>query len=102
MDFIESTDLLKLNDKDDIIAAFYTFAKEAKEIEINRLIKEENLKGGVKREIHKAIEKGYFERSGDTLDHIIPPASRIGGKREKIKNKVLLKINRIAEKFMGI
>lgn len=102
LDFIESTDLLKLNNKDDIITAFYTFANKAKEVEINRLIDEENLKVGAERIINVAIEKGYFERSGDTLDHIIPPASRIGGKREKIKNNVLVKINRIAEIFTGI
>ena len=49
----------------------------------------------------KALETA-IERTGDTLDHIIPPASRMGGEREKIKNKVLVKINRIAEIFTGI
>ncbi len=102
LSFIDSTNLLDFKDIDDTIRAFYDFAKNEKLKEINTLIEEEKLKEGAKRVIENAIKIGYFERVGDSLDRIIPPISRMDGKREKIKNSISLKINKIAEAYSGI
>ncbi len=100
--FINNTRLSELKSTDDILEAFYGFAKKEKIINIKCLVEEENLKEGSKRFIEKAIRKGYVEYAGDELDRIIPPTSRRGGEREKKKEAVLKKIRKIVEVFVGI
>ncbi len=102
LNFIDTANFLDFKDMDDIIKAFYEFARKEKEMEINALISEENLNEGAKYAIEKAIQDGCFERAGDTLDRIIPNVSRLDGQREKFKNKIIQKINRIAEIYNGI
>lgn len=102
MDFINRTRLSDLRNTDDILGAFYEFARKEKEKKIALLVEEENLKGESRRFIEKAISKGYVETAGDELDGIIPPTSRRGGGREKKKESVLEKIRRIVEVFIGI
>ena len=102
MNFINSTNLSALQDTDDILEAFYGFARKEKDAEIKSVIKNENLKADSKRFIERAISKGYIEYAGDELDRLIPPVSRRGGAREKKKESVLEKIRRLVEIFIGI
>lgn len=102
MGFINNTRLSELKNSDDILEAFYGFAKKEKERNIIFLIEEENLKEGSKRFIEKAISKGFVEYAGDELDRIIPPVSRRHGARDKKKESVLGKIRKIVEVFSGI
>ena len=102
IDFINTTNLSELNNTDDVLESFYSFAKKEKEINIKNLVEEENLKEDSNRFIGKAIDKGYVEYAGDELDRIIPPTSRRRGAREKKKESVLEKIRKIVDVFVGI
>ena len=102
IDYINNTDLSKLKNNDDILESFYSFARKEKQKSIKYLIEEENLKEASTRFIEKSISKGMVEHAGDELDSIIPPTSRRHGAREKKKNLILVKINKIVEIFQGI
>ena len=102
IDYINSTRLSELKNTEDILESFYTFAKKKKEMEMERLIEEEQLKEGSKWFIEKAISKGYVNNVGEALDRISPPTSRRHGAREKKKEIVVEKIKKIVDVFVGI
>ena len=102
MDFINKTNLSELKTTDEILEAFYTFAKKEKAIQIDELIEDEKLKEDSKRFIEKSIEKGHVDYAGGELDSIIPATSRRQGAREKKKETILDKIRKVVEIFKGI
>ena len=102
IDFINSTRLSELKNTDDILEAFYTFAKKKKKEEIRAIINDEKLKDGAGRFIERSIAKGYVDSAGNDLNKLLPPTSRRGGAREKKKESVLQKIRHIVEVFIGI
>lgn len=102
MDFINKTDLSKLCRVEDILSAFYTFAKAEKEKEIHALIEAESLRDNSKGFIERAIDKGYVEYAGDEVDRMMPALSRRAGVRQRKKESVLDKIRNMVEVFVGI
>lgn len=66
------------------------------------LVEEEKLKEGAYHFINKSIAKGFVDYAGTELDKILPPTSRRQGAREKKKQIVLTKIEKIVEVFVGI
>ena len=102
LDFINETNLNELKTNDDILSAFYNFGKQRKEAEINVLAESENLNDGYQLFIEKAIQRGFAENSGTDLDAIIPPTSRRRGARERKKQEVLTKIQKLVEIYEGI
>lgn len=100
--FINSTDLNSLQTNNDILEAFYSFAKAEKSRSIAKLIEEENLNENAERFIAKSIARGYAENNGEELDSIIPPTSRRKGAREKKKDEVLIKIQNLVDVFVGL
>lgn len=102
IDFMDIADFDALKTNDDILDAFYVFAKEQKQKEISKLKNEEKLKDGSKRFIEKSISKGYVDSSGTELDSILPPTSRRQGARDAKKQTVLQKIQELVEIFVGI
>ena len=102
IEFINRTDLSKLEKNEDIIEAFYTYAKIEKEKEIDKLIEEENLKEKSKKFIEKSINKGRVVQGGTELDEVLPSVSRRGGAREAKKQSVLNKLKEIVKVFVGI
>ncbi|MDU4278534.1 MAG: deoxyribonuclease HsdR [Finegoldia magna] len=102
MDFINKTRLSELKDNDDILETFYSFARKEKEKKVETLIEEEKLKEGAYHFINKSIAKGFVDYAGTGLDKILPPTSRRQGAREKKKQIVLEKIEKIVEVFVGI
>lgn len=100
IDFINTTDLAALESPDDIIEAFYGFARIEKANKIGERVEEESLKGDSTRFIEKSISKGYGIR-GDDLT-VLFRQQRDGGRREKKKETVLDKIRKIVEVFVGI
>ena len=102
MDFINKTRLSELKDNDDILETFYSFARKEKEKKVESLIEEEKLKEGAYHFINKSIAKGFVDYAGTGLDKILPPTSRRQGAREKKKQIVLEKIEKIVEVFVGI
>ena len=102
IEFINRTDLSKLEKNEDIIEAFYTYAKIEKEKEIDKLIEEENLKEKSKKFIEKSINKGHVVQGGTELDEVLPSVTRRGGAREAKKQSVLSKLKEIVKVFVGI
>ncbi|BAG07749.1 type I restriction endonuclease subunit R, EcoR124 family [Finegoldia magna] len=102
MDFINKTRLSELKDNDDILETFYSFARKEKEKKVESLIEDEKLKEGAYHFINKSIAKGFVDYAGTGLDKILPPTSRRHGAREKKKQNILEKIEKIVEVFVGI
>ena len=102
IEFINRTDLTKFDKNEDILEAFYEYAKIEKEQKINKLISEENLKEKSKKFIEKSISRGYVAQSGTELDDVLPPVGRRGGAREAKKQSVLSKLKDIVKVFVGI
>ena len=102
IEFINRTDLSRLERNEDIIEAFYTYAKIEKEKEIDKLIEEENLKEKSKKFIEKSINKGHVVQGGTELDEVLPSVTRRGGAREAKKQSVLNKLKEIVKVFVGI
>lgn len=100
--FINSTELNSLQTNNDILEAFYSFAKAEKSRSIAKLIEEENLNENAERFISKSIARGFAESTGEELDGIIPPTSRRMGAREKKKEQVLMKIQELVDVFVGL
>lgn len=102
IEFINRTDLTKFDKNEDILEAFYEYAKIEKEQKINELISEENLKEQSKKFIEKSISRGYVSQGGTELDNVLPPVGRRGGAREVKKQSVLTKLKDIVKVFVGI
>jgi len=102
INFINKTDLKKLKNNGEILAAFYKYAKEEKKKKIDELVKNEKLKEDSRRFIEKSINKGFVDYAGSELDSILPPTSRRKGAREVKKQSVLEKIRKMVEIFIGI
>ena len=102
IEFINRTDLTKFDKNEDILEAFYSYAKIEKEQKINELISEENLKEKSKKFIEKSISRGYVAQGGTELDDVLPPVGRRGGAREVKKQSVLSKLKDIVKVFVGI
>ena len=102
IEFINRTDLTKFDKNEDILEAFYEYAKIEKEQKINELITEENLKEKSKKFIEKSISRGYVAQGGTELDDVLPPVGRRGGAREVKKQSVLSKLKDIVKVFVGI
>ena len=102
IEFINRTDLTKFDKNEDILEAFYEYAKIEKEQKINELIYEENLKEKSKKFIEKSISRGYVSQGGTELDDVLPPVGRRGGAREAKKQSVLTKLKDIVKIFVGI
>lgn len=66
------------------------------------LVEEEKLKEGAYHFINKSIAKDFVDYAGTGLDKILPTTSRRQGAREKKKQIVLEKIEKIVEVFVGI
>ena len=102
IEFINRTDLTKFDKNEDILEAFYEYAKIEKEQKINELISEENLKEKSKKFIEKSISRGYVAQGGTELDDALQGVARRGGAREAKKQSVLSKLKNIVKVFVGI
>ena len=102
IEFINYTDITEFNSNEEIIEAFYKYAKMQKEKKIEELIAEENLKEDSKKFIEKSISKGKVIQGGTALDDVLPSISRRGGAREAKKQSVLKKLKDIVKVFVGI
>lgn len=100
--FINETDLKNLTKPDEVLTAFYDYAKAQKQARIDSLFLEEKLKGDGKFFIERSIENGFVSTEGAELDSILPPTSRRHGAREVKKQIVFEKIQKLVEVFVGI
>ncbi|MDC0864792.1 type I restriction endonuclease subunit R, partial [Rickettsiaceae bacterium] len=103
VDFINQTNLDKLNDKAGIIGAFFDFAQKEQSIEVEELINTENLNPeDAKRYIATSIKNKFASGNGMELNSILPKISPLKPEYRTKKQGVLEKISQLVEKFKDV
>ncbi|MCZ2394486.1 MAG: type I restriction endonuclease subunit R [Chitinophagales bacterium] len=103
VDFINATDLDRLEGKADIIEAFYLFAQKQQQKEVDELIESEALnKEAAKRYIATSLKKEYASDNGTELNEILPKMSPLNPQYLSKKQTVFQRIVAFVEKFKGV
>lgn len=103
VDFINETDLDKIQEKPNILDAFYTYAGEKQRTEAVELITEENLnEEATKRYIATSLKREYASENGTELNALLPKMSPLNPQYLTKKQSVFQKISAFVEKFKGI
>lgn len=103
VDFINATDLDRLEGKADIIEAFYLFAQKQQQKEVEELIEAESLnKEAAKRYIATSLKKEYASENGTELNEILPKMSPLNPQYLSKKQSVFQRIVAFVEKFKGV
>ena len=103
VDFINKTDLDKLDDKADVIEAFFTFAKAEEQREAEELIKSENLNAeAAKHYISLSLKHGFASDNGTELNSVLPKMGSFNPKYLPTKQNVFQKISAFVDKFKYI
>ena len=103
VDFINHTDLAKINDSSNVIEAFFKFAQTEQKREASELIAVENLnEEAAKRYIMNSIKREFASDSGTELNSILPKMSPLNPQYLKLKQSVFQKISAFVEKFKGV
>lgn len=103
VDFINQTDLNKIQDKVSILADFYEFAQQEQKREAEELINEEGLNvDAAKRYILVSLKREYASENGTDLNEILPKMSPLNPAYLTKKQTVFQKISAFVEKFKHI
>jgi type I restriction enzyme R subunit len=103
VDFINSTDLDKIQDKATIIDAFFSFAQKKQKHEVSKLIADENLnEDAAKRYITTSLKHEYASENGTELNEVLPKMSPLNPQYLTKKQSVFQKIASFVEKFKGV
>ncbi|WP_047247489.1 type I restriction endonuclease subunit R [Maribacter thermophilus] len=103
IDFINATDLDKINDKASIIDAFFKYAQGKQQKEAKELITDENLnEEEAKRYIMHSLKREYASENGTELNSILPKMSPLNPQYLTKKQNVFQKIAAFVEKFKGV
>jgi type I restriction enzyme, R subunit len=103
VEFIKQTDLDAIPDKASIIDAFFLYAQQELQVELNSLIEEENLnEAATKRYIASSLKRAYATENGTELNEILPKMSPLNPQYLIKKNRVFEKIAALVEKFKGV
>lgn len=102
VDFINQTDLDKIDNKVNIIDEFFLFARKEQEKEAEELIQSEKLNPEeAKRYILNSLKKEYASENGTELKGILPKMSPLNPNYLVKKQSVFQKICAFVEKFKG-
>ncbi|MBG9377191.1 type I restriction endonuclease subunit R [Panacibacter sp. DH6] len=103
VDFINETDLDKLQDKANVIDSFFTYAQTKQKAEATELINEENLnEEAAKRYIATSLKREYASENGTELNALLPKMSPLNPKYLTKKKTVFQKLVSFVEKFKGV
>ncbi|HRP88585.1 MAG TPA: type I restriction endonuclease subunit R [Edaphocola sp.] len=103
VDFINETDLDKLQDKANVIESFFVFAQNKQQAEALELITEENLnEEAAKRYITASLKREYASENGTELNALLPKMSPLNPQYLTKKQTVFQKIVSFVEKFKGV
>ncbi|MCC8025394.1 MAG: type I restriction endonuclease subunit R [Clostridium sp.] len=103
VDFINQTDLDKIEDKASIIDAFFSFAQAEQRKEVEELIHDEELnQDAARRYILASLKKEYASENGTELNEVLPKMSPLNPKYLTKKQTVFQKIAAFVEKFKGV
>ena len=103
VDFINQTDLDKIQDKASIIDSFFQFAQAEQKKEVEELIATEKLnEEATKRYILASLKREYASENGTELNEILPKMSPLNPQYLTKKQTVFQKIAVFVEKFKGV
>ena len=103
IDFINNTDLDKIEDKASIIDEFFLFAQKEQKEEAKSLIENEKLnEKAAKRYILNSLKKEYASENVTELNEILPKMSPLNPEYLTKKQSVFRKITAFVDKFKGV
>lgn len=103
VDFINETDLDSIEEKANILDAFYTYANEKKTAEATELISEEGLnEEAAKRYISNSLKREFASDNGIELNELLPKMSPLNPQYLTKKQSVFQKLVSFVEKFKGV
>jgi type I restriction enzyme R subunit len=103
VDFINQTDLDKIDNKAGVIDAFFSFAQTEQRKEVEELIRSEDLiSDAARRYISASIKREFASENGADLNAILPKMSPLNPQFRTKKTTVFEKIAAFVEKFKGV
>ena len=103
VDFINETELDKLQDKANVIDSFFAYAQSKQKTEASELIAEENLnEEQAKRYIIASLKREYASENGTELNALLPKMSPLNPQYLTKKQSVFQKLVSFVEKFKGV
>ena len=94
----------KINADTNVYTDWAKFVREQKEIDLEKLINEENLNDEATRKfLDNSFRDGEVKTTGTDIEKILPPMRRFGGgNRAEKKQTIIEKIKKFFEKYFGI
>lgn len=103
VDFINQTDLDKIDERASVIEAFYTFAQAEQHREAHELIVAENLNTDAAiRYITTSLRREFASENGTELNAVLPKMSPLNPQYLTKKQSVFQQIATFVDKFKGI
>ena len=103
VDFINETDLDSIEEKANILDAFYAYANQKKTEEATDLISEEGLnEEAAKRYISNSLKREFASDNGMELNALLPKMSPLNPQYLNKKQSVFQKLVAFVEKFKGV
>lgn len=103
VDFINETDLDAIQDKANVIDAFFKYAQDKQKTEATELIADENLnEAAAKRYITTSLKREYASENGTELNALLPKMSPLNPQYLTKKQSVFQKLTAFVEKFKGV
>jgi type I restriction enzyme R subunit len=103
VDFINETELDKLQDKVNVIDSFFAYAQGKQKAEALEIITEENLnEEEAKRYISSSLKREYTSEKGTQLNALLPKMSPLNPQYLTKKQIVFQRITAFVEKFKGV
>lgn len=94
----------KINTDTNVMDDWGKFVKEQKEIDLKKIINDENLNEEETRKfIDNAFRDGQVKTNGTDIEKILPPMRRFGGEnRAEKKENIIVKVKKFFEKYFGL
>ena len=94
----------KINANTNVMDDWGKFVKEQKEIDLKKIINDENLNEKETRKfLDNAFRDGQVKTNGTDIEKILPPMRRFGGgNRAEKKENIIVKVKKFFEKYFGL
>ena len=94
----------KINADTNVMDDWGKFVKEQKEIDLKKIINDENLNEEETRKfLDNAFRDGQVNTNGTDIEKILPPMRRFGGgNRAEKKENIIVKVKKFFEKYFGL
>lgn len=94
----------KINADTNVMDDWGKFVKEQKEIDLKKIINDENLNEEETRKfLDNAFRDGQVKTNGTDIEKILPPMRRFGGgNRAEKKENIIIKVKQFFEKYFGL